>query len=78
MRQNSDEFSLEIDGNSIKRTENFKYLGVVLDCTLSFNEYIQCMKKKLLKYLSFFQDWMGNSTSEKRKSRLESGTKMCR
>ena len=45
MRQNSDEFRLEIDGNSIKRIETFKYLGVVLDSTLSFNEHIQCMKK---------------------------------
>ncbi len=32
-RQNSDEFSLEIDGNSIKRSETFKYLGVVCRLT---------------------------------------------
>ena len=48
MRQNSDEFSLEIDGNSIKRTGAFKYLGVVL------NEHIQCMKKKVSKMLGLF------------------------
>ena len=54
MRQNIDEFSLEIDGNSIKRTETFKYLGVVLDGILSFNEHIQCMKKKVSKMLGLF------------------------
>ena len=54
MRQNSNEFSLEIDGNSIKRTETFKYLGVVLDSTLSFNEHFQCMNKKVSKILGLF------------------------
>ena len=54
MRQNSDELSLEIDRNSIKRTETFKYLGVALDSTLSFNEHIKCMKKKVSKMLGLF------------------------
>ena len=54
MRQNIDEFSLEIDGNSIKRTETFKYLSVVFDGILSFNEHIQCMKKKVSKMLGLF------------------------
>ena len=56
MRQNIDEFSLEIDGNSIKRTKTFKYLGIVLDGILSCNAQIQCMKKKVLKCLGYFQE----------------------
>ena len=34
---------------SIKRSESFKYLGMVLDRTLSFNEHIEYIKKKVSK-----------------------------
>ena len=36
-----------IDRIPVKRTETFEYLGVVLDSTLSFNEFIQCVKEKV-------------------------------
>ena len=54
IRQNSDEVSQKIHGIPFKRAETFKYLGVMLHSTLSFNEYIHCVNKKVSKILGLF------------------------
>lgn len=45
--QNKD---VSLNGVAIKRSYSFKYLGVVLDQTLSFNEHIDYVKKKVSKF----------------------------
>ena len=52
--QNSDTIDLNIHGQPIKSTNAFKYLGVVLDSTLSFNDHIEHLRKKLSKVLGVF------------------------
>ena len=39
-RQKCDETDISLNGQSIKHTDTFKYLGVVLDDTLSFNDHV--------------------------------------
>ena len=46
--QNSDTIDLNIHGPPIKSTNAFKYLGVVLDSTLSFNDHIEHLRKEVI------------------------------
>ena len=45
---------LNVHGQSIKSTNAFKYLGVVLYSTLSFSDHIEHLRKKLSKILGVF------------------------
>ena len=49
---------INVHGQSVKTTNAFKYLGVALDSTLSFNDHIEHLRKKLSKVLGvFFRAW---------------------
>ena len=52
--QNSDTIELNVHGQSIKRADTFNYQGVVLNSTLSFNDHIEHLRKKLSKVLGVF------------------------
>ena len=43
-----------MDSPLIKRTDTFKYLGVVLDDTLSFNDHVDYVRMKVSKILGMF------------------------
>ena len=40
---------INVHGQSVKTTNVFKYLGIALDSTLSFNDHIEHLRKKLSK-----------------------------
>ena len=43
-----------LNGNTATYTNSFKYLGIHLDTTLSWNEHIACTKNKILPVISKF------------------------
>ena len=45
---------LGLGGESVKHCDAFKYLGVILDSSLSLNQHIDYVKKKVLKTLRIF------------------------
>ena len=45
---------INVRGQSVKTPNVFKYLGVVLDSTLSFNDHIEHLRKALSKVLGVF------------------------
>ena len=45
VRQKCDETDISLNGQSIKHTDTFKYLGVVLDDTLTFNDHVNTKTK---------------------------------
>ena len=49
-----DETDISLNGQSIKHTDTFKYLGVVLDDTLSFNDHVDYVRTKVSKILGMF------------------------
>ena len=53
-RQKCDETDISLNGQSIKHTDTFKYLGVVLDDTLSFNDHVDYVRMKVSKILGMF------------------------
>ena len=54
VRQKCDETDISLNGQSIKHTDTFKYLGVVLDDTLSFNDHVDYVRMKVSKILGMF------------------------
>ena len=54
VRQKCDETDISLNGQSIKHTDTFKYLGVVLDDTLSFNDHVDYVRMKVSKMLGMF------------------------
>ena len=53
-RQDIDGTDITLEGEAVKHSDNFKYLGVVLDSTLTFDLYIDYVKKKVSKILGIF------------------------
>ena len=53
-RHKCDETDISLNGQSIKHTDTFKYLGVVLDDTLSFNDHVDYVRMKVSKILGIF------------------------
>ena len=49
--QSCDETDIILNGQSIKHTNTLKYLGVVLDDTLSFNDHMDYVRMKVSKIL---------------------------
>lgn len=49
-----DETDISLNGQSIKHTDTFKYLGVVLDGTFSFNDHVDYVRIKVSKILGMF------------------------
>ena len=47
-RQKCDGTDISLNGQPIKYTDTFKYLGVVLDDTLSFNDHVDYVRMKVL------------------------------
>ena len=45
-RQKCNEIDISLNGQSTKHTDTFKYLGVVLDDTLSFNDLVGYVRMK--------------------------------
>ena len=45
---------INLDGQSIKHIETFKYLGVTIDETLSFNDHMLNIRTKVSKILGMF------------------------
>ena len=43
-RQKCDEIDISLNGQSTRHTDTFKYLGVVLDDTLSFNDHVDYVR----------------------------------
>ena len=43
-----------LNGQSVKHADTFKYLGVVLDDTLSFNDHVDYVRMKVSKLLRMF------------------------
>ena len=57
-----EETDINLNGESIKHTDSFKYLGVVLDDTLSFNDHVDYVRMKVSKILGIFsRQGQGNS-----------------
>ena len=46
--------NIEIDGIKIKKVNNCRYLGVIIDEELKWIEHIQQIRTKLVKYCSTF------------------------
>ena len=53
-RQKCDETDISLNGQSVEHTDTFKYLGVVLDDTLSFNDHLDYVRMKVSKILGMF------------------------
>ena len=54
VRQKCDETDISLNGQAIKHTDTFKYLGVVLDDTLSFNDHVDYVRMKVSMILGMF------------------------
>ena len=48
-RQKCDETDISLNGQSVKHRGTFKYLDVVLDDTLSFNDHVDYVRMKVSK-----------------------------
>ena len=53
-RQKCDETDISLNGQSVKHRGTFKYLDVVLDDTLSFNDHVDYVRMKVSKLLRMF------------------------
>ena len=53
-RHKCDETDISLNGQSIKHTDTFMYLGVVLDDTLSFNDHVDYVRMRVSKILGMF------------------------
>ena len=53
-RQKCNETDISLNGQPIKHTNTFKYLGVILDDTLSFNDHVDYVRMKVSKILGMF------------------------
>ena len=62
-RQNIDGAHITLAGESVKHCDAFKYLGVVLDSSLSFN-LLDYVKKKVSKTLGMFSRIRSSLTTE--------------
>ena len=45
---------ITLGGESVKHSDSFKYIGVILDSSLSLNQHINYLKKKVSKTLGMF------------------------
>ncbi|PFX13167.1 RNA-directed DNA polymerase from mobile element jockey [Stylophora pistillata] len=54
-RLKCDETEIRLNGQSIRNTDTFKYLGVVLDGTLSFNDHVDYARIKISKILGSYR-----------------------
>ena len=63
-RQDIDGAHKTLGGESVKHCDAFKYLGVVLDSSLSFNLHIDHVKKKVSKRLEMFSRIRSSLTTE--------------
>lgn len=43
--------SFTLNGTNIERVENYKYLGLVIDSYLNWDEHIEMIKNKILPYM---------------------------
>ena len=50
--KNIPDFDVFIDGTKIKRVNKFKYLGLVIDDDLNFNEHVNHVKKQITPFIS--------------------------
>ena len=50
----SDGFSLLLNGLELKRVDQFKYLGVILDENLSFHKHVKTLSLKIPEVLVFY------------------------
>lgn len=48
------EINLHVQNEKIKFYDEYKYLGIIIDSTLSFNKYFENLYKKISKKLNFF------------------------
>ena len=53
-RQGIEGIDIAFGGESVKPCDAFKYLGVILDSSLSLNQHIDYVKKKVSKMLGIF------------------------
>ena len=53
-RQGIEGIDIALGGESVKHCDAFKYLGVILDSSLSLNQHIDYVKKKVSKMLRIF------------------------
>lgn len=53
-RSNTSDINLFLNGLLIKKVDNCRYLGVIIDDELSWREHIQSVYNKLIKYTSIF------------------------
>ena len=53
-RQGIEGIDIALGGESVKHCDAFKYLGVILDSSLSLNQHIDYVKKKVSKMLGIF------------------------
>ena len=63
-RQDIDGAHIMLGGESVKHCDTFKYLGVVLDNSLSFNLHTDYVKKKVSKTLGMFSRIRSSLTTE--------------
>ena len=60
-KSNIDHPTLEIDGEIIEHVDSFKYLGVILDSKLNFNEHVDFVTKKAKKVLMATKNAIGGN-----------------
>ena len=63
-RQAIDGIDITLGGESVKCCDTFKYLGVILDSSLSLNQHIDHVKKKVSKMLGIFSRARASLTIE--------------
>lgn len=51
---NDDNFNISVDGYNIEKVSKYKYLGIIIDHNLSFNDHADYVLKKLAKKVYFF------------------------
>jgi len=63
-RYKEEEISINISGNSIEKVTSYKYLGIIIDNKLNWNEQMKSVIKKMQKYFPIFYN-IRNYTQQK-------------
>jgi len=50
-RKNHPDFQLKVNGKNISRVDSCKYLGIIIDCNLSWKELAECQTNDMLSHL---------------------------
>jgi len=48
------DFKLHLNGREVKMVEHCKYLGIIIDCDIKWQNHIDYLYNKLIKFVSIF------------------------